>query len=131
MWVKRRHGSLHERRPPLRRGRKRCRYERLNVFQELEGMIQKAATGEIDSASVGDAAGQHVNAMDPTELQQHVQTAANNAQQNGNTSLAQQLFGLLEQYRANPAGLKSEIINLITNNPQILQQFARSLRRRS
>lgn len=81
------------------------------MFQEFEGMAQKLAAGGLDS-------------MDGNQLQQHVQTAADTAQQNGNQQLAQQLTSLLQQYEANPEGLKSEIVNLIKNDPQILEQFA-------
>ena len=84
------------------------------MFQEIEGMMQKVASGEIDAQSVGKAADQHVNSMDSNELAQHVQTAATNAQQNGNSDVAGQLMSLVEQYRSNPQGLKSEIVTLIT-----------------
>lgn len=94
------------------------------MFQELEGMAQKLMSGDLDPQAVGDAAAQHVNSMDASELQQHAQTAADNAQQNGNTGLAQQLYGLVQQYQSNPEGLKGEVVSLISNNPQILQQFA-------
>jgi hypothetical protein len=94
------------------------------MFQEIEGMIQKAAAGEIDQQSVSQAADQHVNSMDSNELTQHVQTAADNAQQSGNTSIAQQLISLVETQGSNPEGLKSGVIRLITSNPQILTHFA-------
>jgi hypothetical protein len=94
------------------------------MFQQLEGMMQKVVSGEIDQQSVGQAADEHVSSMDAGQLTQHVQTAANNAQQNGDTGLAAQLTGLLEQYRSNPQNLKGELVSLITNNPQVLQHFA-------
>lgn len=94
------------------------------MFQEMEGMLQKAVAGQLDQQQVAQATSQHVNSMDPNELTQHVQTAADNAQQNGNTGLAAQLYGLVQQYESNPSGLKDEVINLVSNNPQILQQFA-------
>lgn len=94
------------------------------MFQEFEGMAQKLLSGEIDPQAVTDAAAQHVNSMDASELQQHAQTAADNAQQSGNEGLAQQLSSLVQQYQSNPEGLKSEIVSLISNNPQVLQQFA-------
>ncbi|MBV9719302.1 MAG: hypothetical protein JOZ77_08280 [Candidatus Eremiobacteraeota bacterium] len=96
------------------------------MFQEIEGMIQKAASGEIDQQTVSQGADQHVNSMDSNELAQHVQIAANNAQQSGNGGLAQQLVNLVETQRSNPDALKSGIISLISNNPQILAHFAPS-----
>jgi hypothetical protein len=94
------------------------------MFQEIEGALQKVVSGEIDRQSLGQAAEQQVNAMDHGELTQHVQTAADNAQQNGDTGMAAQLTQLLEDYRSNPQDLKGEVIRLISNNPQILQRFA-------
>jgi len=94
------------------------------VFQEFEGLLQKVVAGEVDLQSVGQAASQHVNSMDNSDLSQHVQTAASNAQQNGDSGFAAQLTSLMEQYRSNPEGLKGEVVDLIKNNPQILQHFA-------
>jgi hypothetical protein len=92
--------------------------------QRIGAPAQKLLSGEIDTQAVEDAAAQHVNSLDLSELQQHTQTAADSAQQNGSEGLAQQLSGLVQQYRSNPEGLKSEIVSLISNDPQILQQFA-------
>ena len=94
------------------------------MFQEIEGMMQRVASGEIDQQSVGQAAQQQVNSMDHGELTQHLQTAADNAQQSGQSDIAQQIMGLISQHGSNPQGLKDEAVSLITNNPQILQHFA-------
>jgi hypothetical protein len=94
------------------------------MFNEVEGMLKRVVTGEVDNQSVTQAAGASVASMEHKDLTQHVQTAANNAQQNGQPDLAQQLFSLLEESRSNPQALKSGVISLIENNPQILQQFA-------
>jgi len=94
------------------------------MFQEIEGMIQKVASGGIDGQTVRQAADQHVNAMDAGQLTQHVETAAKDAQQNGNSSVAQQLIELLETQGSNPQALKGGIVRLIEANPQILTHFA-------
>jgi hypothetical protein len=94
------------------------------MFQGIEGMIQRVASAEIDQQSVGQAANDQVSSMDHGELTQHLQTAADNAQQNGQTDIAQQIVALIEQHGSNPQGLKDEAISLISNNPQILQHFA-------
>lgn len=94
------------------------------MFQEFEGMAQKLMSGDIDPQAVNDAVAQHVNSLDANELQQHAQTAADNAQQSGNERLAQQLSSLVQQYQSNPEGLKGEIVSVISNNAEILQQFA-------
>jgi hypothetical protein len=94
------------------------------MFNELEGMMSKVITGEIDQQQVGQAAEEHLNATDPNELQQQVTTAANNASANGNSNLASQLFTLVQDCQQNPEGLKSDLVTLIQSNPQIVQHFA-------
>ncbi|HET9096922.1 MAG TPA: hypothetical protein VFN37_09685 [Candidatus Baltobacteraceae bacterium] len=61
--------------------------------------------------------------MSHEQLTQNLQTAAQNAQQNGSEDVAQQIMGLLSQHGSNPQSLKQEAISLITKNPQILQHF--------
>lgn len=93
------------------------------MFNEVEGLLQKVTTGEIDPSAVSQAATEHVSSMDGAQLTQQVQTAANNATSNGQPDVAQQLLGLVSQHSANPQGLKDEIVSLIQNNPQILAHF--------
>ena len=94
------------------------------MFQEIEGMIQKAASGEVDQRAVGQAADQHVNSMESGQLAQHVETAANNAEQSGNTEVAQQLKSLIDTAQTNPQALRSGVVELVKENPQILTHFA-------
>jgi len=94
------------------------------MFNEVEGLLQRVTTGEVDQPSVSQAANDHVSSMDPSQLSQHLQTAADNANQNGQGDLAQQLMSVVSQNSSNPQGLKQAAISLITNNPQVLQQFA-------
>lgn len=93
------------------------------MFNEVEGLLQKVTSGEIDSSSVGQAASEHVSSLDNSQVQQHVQNAADTAQSNGQTDIAQQLTGLLSQHGNDPQGLKGEIVSLIQTNPQILTHF--------
>jgi len=93
------------------------------MFNEVEGMIQRATSGEIDQSSVSQAAEEHISAIDPSQLTQHLQTAADNANQNGQSGAAQQIMGLLSQHRSNLEGLKGQVVSLITSNPEILQHF--------
>lgn len=86
-------------------------------------MIQKAASGELDRQSIGQAANARLSSMTTDEVKQHVQGAADTARQNGNTELAQQLFTMLQQHNSNPQALKDDVVSLIKNNPQILQHF--------
>jgi hypothetical protein len=94
------------------------------MFQQIEGMVQQVASGEIDQQSLSQAADQHIGSLDPNQVAQHVQTAATNAQQNGDTGMAGQLMGLLNQQGSNPQSLQGDLVTIITNNPQILQHFA-------
>ncbi len=94
------------------------------MFDNLKNMVEQAASGALDSQSVGGAANDHVNSMDNNELAGHVETAANNLQQNGQNDLAQQAMGLVSQLRSNPSGAKDAVVSFIQNNPQVLQHFA-------
>lgn len=93
------------------------------MFNELKSFAQRVETGEVDQQAVGQAAQDRVADMDHDEVAQHVQTAANNAQQNGDQSLAQQLMGLVENHGSG-GDLKQQVVSLVTSNPQILQHFA-------
>lgn len=93
----------------------------MNRIETLMGEIQ---SGNVDTGQVGQAAQQHVQSMDPQQVQQHLQTAQQNAAQNGNQGLAQQIEGLLRSCQGNPQGLKDEAINFIKTNPQVIQHFA-------
>lgn len=94
------------------------------MFREVEGFVQKVTTGEIDQQSVSDATTEQVNTMPHDEVVQHVQTAADNAQQNGQPDIAQQLMQMVQQSGSNPQALKQDVISLISSNPQIIQHFA-------
>lgn len=93
------------------------------MFNEIEGALKRAASGEIDSNALGQAAEQHVQSADPQAVQSQMQTAANNAQQNGQPGLAQQIMSMLQQHKDDPQALKSDLITLVKNNPQVLQHF--------
>jgi hypothetical protein len=93
------------------------------MFQQIEGMAQQLASGQLDQQSLNQAAEQHINSLDPNQVMQHVQTAAATAQQNGDSGAAGMLTGLLSQQGSNPQGLQGELVTIITNNPQILQHF--------
>jgi hypothetical protein len=94
------------------------------MFQQIEGMMQQVASGQIDQQSLNQAADQHINSMDPNVVQQHVATAAATAQENGDTGVAGMLMDLLNRQGSNSQGLQGELISIVTNNPQILQHFA-------
>jgi predicted molibdopterin-dependent oxidoreductase YjgC len=93
------------------------------MMNEVEGLLQRVTTGEIDQTSVLQAADEHVSNMDQQQLKTHLQNAANNASQNGQNDIAQQIMSLISQHGSNPQSLKQEAISLITSNPQILQHF--------
>lgn len=93
------------------------------MFNDVQGLLQRVTTGDIDRPSISQAASEQVSQMDETGLAQHLHTAAGNAEQNGQSGVAQQITGLLSRGQSNPGALKQEAISLITSNPQILQHF--------
>jgi len=100
------------------------------MVNELSALIHDVC-GNVDEQTISQAASDHVESMDPDALGQHLQTAADNASQNGQEGVAQQITDLLSRNASNPQGLKDEAVALMSNNPQILQNFvpdfARSL----
>ncbi len=94
------------------------------MFNDVAGLLKQVTTGQVDQSSVSQAASDHVSSMDHADLTQHLQTAANNADQNGQTDVSQQIIGIIERDRTNTQALKQDAISLITSNPQILEQFA-------
>lgn len=94
------------------------------MFSEVEGFVRKVTTGEIDQQSVSQAASEQVNTMPHEEVAQHVQTAAQNAQQNGQSDIAQQLMQIVQQHGSDPQALKQDVVSLISSNPQIIGHFA-------
>jgi predicted YcjX-like family ATPase len=93
------------------------------MMNEVSGLLQRFTTGEIDQSNVSQAANDHVSNMSHDQLTQNMQNAAQNAQQNGNGDVAQQIMGLLSQHGSNPQSLKQAVISLVSGNPQILQHF--------
>lgn len=86
-------------------------------------MFDKLTSGDIDTQAIGDAAADHVTDADPAELQNHLETAASNLEQSGQSDLAQQASGFIEQLKSNPEGAKAAIVSFIQTNPQVLQHF--------
>jgi hypothetical protein len=93
------------------------------MFNEVEGMMKRAINGEIDRGQLQQAAEQHVQSVDDQTLKQNAQQAAQNAAQNGKPDLARQIASLLEQHGNDPQALKQGVIDLIRNNPEVLQHF--------
>ncbi len=93
------------------------------MFNEVEGLLQRVTTGEVDQSAVSQSASEHVSSMDGEQVKQNLQTAADNANQNGESGIAQQIMTLISQHGSNPEALKQGAISLITSNPQILQHF--------
>ncbi len=93
------------------------------MFNEVEGLMKRAVSGEIDQSSLQQAAEQHVQSVDDQTLKQNVQQAASNAQQNNQPDLAQQIQSMLQQHGTNPQALKDDVVALIKNNPEVLKHF--------
>ncbi|HEY9179454.1 MAG TPA: hypothetical protein VIO32_01965 [Candidatus Baltobacteraceae bacterium] len=77
-----------------------------------------------DSVKVGQAASDHIAHCEPGELQDHLQTAASNLQQNGQGDLAQQATSLITQLESDPSGAKDAVVSFIQKNPQVIEHFA-------
>lgn len=93
------------------------------MFNEVQGLLQRVTSGEVDQSAVSNAAADHVQSADPEQLKQSLQNAADKADQNGQPDMAQQMTGLLSRNGSNPQGLKQEVVSLISSNPQILAHF--------
>lgn len=95
------------------------------MFDQLKELAGGAlGGGDVDPQAVDDAAADHINTMDGSELGDHLDTAGRNLQQNGQGNLAQQVMSIASQARDNPDAAKSAAIDLVKNNPQIIQHFA-------
>lgn len=95
------------------------------MFDQLKNMAGGVlGGGDVDPQAVDDAASDHINNMDGNELGDHLQTAGQSLQQNGQRDLAQQVMSIASQARDNPDAAKSAAIDLLKNNPQIIQHFA-------
>jgi hypothetical protein len=93
------------------------------MFNQLEGMLQRITTGEVDASSVSQAAQQQVSGTDHNQLLQQVQQAGQTATNAGDTNVGQQLISLASEYRSNPEGFKQQVVSFIATNPQVLQHF--------
>jgi 23S rRNA G2445 N2-methylase RlmL len=93
------------------------------MFDSIKSIASQMMSGNLDSATVGQAVSDHLGAVGNDQLTDHLQAAAANLQQNGQTDYAQQATALAQQVGTNPSGVRDSLVSLITNNPQILQQF--------
>ncbi len=94
------------------------------MFDSVKGMVQEALSGNVDPQALEQAASDHISNCDPSEIQDHLQTAASNAQQSGQDDVAQQATSLISQIQSDPGGAKDAVVSFIKNNPQVLQHFA-------
>lgn len=88
-------------------------------------MIDQALSGG-NTPAVQQATEDHVAAMPPDEVEQHLQTAAENANANGQPDVAQEIQGIIETRHVDPEELKNAAISYIKSNPQVLTHFAPS-----
>ncbi|MBC5824694.1 MAG: hypothetical protein GIW99_00550 [Candidatus Eremiobacteraeota bacterium] len=94
------------------------------MMNEFGSLLQRVTGGNADPQALEQAATDHVSSMDTDELSGHLQTAAQNAQQNGQGGLAQQITSIVSEKGADPQGLKDAAISFIKSNPQVLTHFA-------
>lgn len=91
-------------------------------MNEISGLLQQFTGGQGDPEQIGQAADQHLSSVPPSEVQQQMQTAADNAENSGNGQLASTIRGLLDQ-QGGGQGIVGAAVGLIKSNPQILQHF--------
>ncbi len=94
------------------------------MFNEISGLLRQLTSGQVDQQSVSQAANDHVGSMDGSDVSQHLQTAADNADQNGQGDVVQAITGIIERDGTDTEALKRDAIGLISSNPQILQHFS-------
>ncbi len=94
------------------------------VFDAIKNAAQEMTSGNLDSNKVGQAVSDHLDSVSGDQLSDHLQTAASNLQQNGQSDLAGQVTALVQQISSNPSGAKDTIVAFVTNNPAVLQHFS-------
>ena len=94
------------------------------MFDSIKGALEQAVSGNLDPQQLQGAVAQHVEEVGPQQAANHLENAANNAQAQGDTGLAEQAFSLVQQVRQDPSQAQSAIVNFVKNNPEILQHFA-------
>jgi hypothetical protein len=92
---------------------------------DLQNMIEQFAGGGSGPA-LEQAAEQHLGSMEPEEVTQHLETAAAQANANGETGVAQEIEGMIARKQVDPDALKDAAIAYIKSNPQVLTHFAPS-----
>ena len=92
---------------------------------DIAQMIE-SATQNGNAQNVEQAASEHVGSLSPDEVSNHLQTAADNARQNGQNDIAKELEQMVAQRQVDPQGLKDAAVSYIKANPQVLTHFAPS-----
>lgn len=94
------------------------------MFDAIKNVAEQAMSGNLDPSSLGQAVSDHLDSLDGGQLSDHLQTAADNLQQNGQGDLSGQVSGLVQQIESDPSGAKDAVASFVQNNPSILQHFA-------
>lgn len=94
------------------------------MFNQIESLARDFASGSRDPQELQQGAAEHVAAMPPEQVSEHVQTAADNARANGQPDLAASLEQIVAQHGLNGPALKDAAVEFIKNNPQALAHFA-------
>ncbi|MBV9646200.1 MAG: hypothetical protein JO043_01910 [Candidatus Eremiobacteraeota bacterium] len=94
------------------------------MFGNIENMISQVTGGQVDPQQLEQAASEHVSEMDSGELANHLQNAADTANQNGNPQVAQDLMNMVQQHRVDPDSLKNAAVQYLRDNPGVLSHFA-------
>lgn len=94
------------------------------MFDSIKSAVEQAAGGNLDPSQLASAVEAHLGSLGDEEVAGNLQTAASNAQQQGQGDLAQQVTGLISQLQQNPSDARTAIVAFVRSNPEILQHFA-------
>lgn len=93
---------------------------------EVAALLERFGGGSVESReSAQEAAEDHVQSLPADEVEDHVQTAAENARSSGQSDVAELLERVLSG-GASEEDLKAGLIAAVQSNPQILAHFAPS-----
>ncbi len=74
------------------------------MFNEIEGLLQRVTTGRSTSQQFHRSTSQHVSSMDGEQVKQNLQSAAENANQNGESGNCSTDYGPDRATRFEPSG---------------------------
>ena len=91
------------------------------AMNNVQTLLKQTLDNDGNAEAVGQAAAHHVESLPPDQVQSHVQSAVNHAEENGDADAAHTLRNVLT--RGSGGDIKSALISYVTSHPQILEHF--------